>query len=217
MNHPIPLHPVLAGGRDVRFQLKLKRTLDIGLSAILLTALSPLLALIALAVKATSPGPVLHRCAWVGKDAVPFDGYKFRTMVAGADALEADLQKLNEMKGPAFKLTNDPRITPLGRFLRKYSLDELPQLVSVLKGDMSLVGPRPPRTHEYARFTPFQAQKLAVTPGLTCLWQIQGRHRITDYDEWVRLDLDYIDRWSLGLDLGILARTLVVVLRGTGA
>ena len=190
--------------------------LDVVLSAGLLVALSPALLVIAAAVKATSKGPLLYACAWVGKNEAPFTGYKFRTMVANADALEAGLQGANEMRGPAFKITNDPRITPLGRWLRKYSLDELPQLFSVLKGDMSLVGPRPPRAHEYARFTAFQRQKLSVMPGLTCLWQVEGRHRISDYDDWVRLDLEYIANWSLGLDFSILLRTVGVVLRGTG-
>jgi lipopolysaccharide/colanic/teichoic acid biosynthesis glycosyltransferase len=137
-------------------------------------------------------------------------------MVSGADELEASLQDQNEMTGPAFKLTNDPRVTPLGRVLRKYSFDELPQLWSVLTGDLSLVGPRPPRAHEFAQFTEFQRQKLAVKPGITCLWQVEGRHMISDYDEWVERDLDYIRRWSLWLDIQILARTAVVVIRGTG-
>ena len=198
-------------------KLAVKRLMDAVLSALLLVVLAPVLVLIAIAVKATSPGPALFPCDWVGKDGRPFRGFKFRSMVAGADELEASLQDQNEMTGPAFKLTNDPRVTPLGRFLRKYSLDELPQLWSVLKGDLSLVGPRPPRAHEYARFTEFQRQKLAVKPGITCLWQVEGRHKISDYDQWVERDLEYIRRWSLWLDLTILARTVVVVLRGTGA
>ena len=137
-------------------------------------------------------------------------------MVVDADRQEAALQAQNEMNGPAFKMENDPRITPLGRFLRRYSLDELPQLWSVLKGDLSLVGPRPPRAHEYARFTPFQMGKMAVKPGITCLWQVEGRHRISDFDDWVRLDVRYIETWSLWLDVKILVRTAGVVLRGTG-
>ncbi len=200
----------------MKLQLALKRAMDVVISAVLLLFLAPLLALIAVLVKTTSPGPVLFPCDWVGKDGARFRGYKFRSMVAGADGLEAALQHKNEMTGPAFKLTNDPRVTPLGRWLRKYSLDELPQLWNVLKGDLSLVGPRAPRAHEYARFTDFQRQKLAVKPGITCLWQVEGRHMISDYDEWVRRDLDYIRRWSLWLDIQILARTAVVVVRGTG-
>jgi len=211
-----PLRRVPNGDDAVKLQLTIKRMMDAGLSAALLLMLAPVLALIAVLIKASSPGPALFPCDWVGKDGRPFRGYKFRSMVAGADELEASLQDRNEMTGPAFKLTNDPRITPLGRVLRKYSLDELPQLWSVLKGDLSLVGPRPPRAHEYARFTAFQRQKLAVKPGITCLWQVEGRHMISDYDEWVERDLDYIRRWSLWLDIQILAKTAVVVIRGTG-
>ncbi|WP_241735910.1 sugar transferase [Caulobacter sp. RHG1] len=190
--------------------------MDIAVSAGLLVVLAPALAVIAGLVKATSRGPVFYACHWVGQGERSFTGYKFRTMVTGAEAMEAQLQDRNEMKGPAFKLTDDPRVTPLGRTLRKYSLDELPQLWSVLKGDLSLVGPRPPRQHEFAQFTDFQKQKLAVKPGITCLWQVEGRHRINDYDDWVARDLDYIRRWSLWLDIQILAKTAVVVFRGTG-
>ena len=211
-----PLHRVVGGSRAVKLKLAIKRMMDVVLSGLLLLLLAPAFALIAILVKSTSRGPVLFPCDWVGKNGVRFRGYKFRSMAVGADELEASLLDQNEMTGPAFKLTNDPRVTPLGRVLRKYSLDELPQLWSVLKGDLSLVGPRPPRAHEYARFTAFQRQKLAVKPGITCLWQVEGRHMISDYDEWVERDLDYIRRWSLWLDIQILARTAIVVLRGTG-
>lgn len=190
--------------------------MDIAVASAMLVVLAPVLLTIAVAVKATSRGPMFYACHWVGRNARPFTGYKFRTMVADAEAMEAQLQDRNEMRGPAFKLTNDPRVTSLGKVLRKYSLDELPQLWSVLIGDLSLVGPRPPREHEYARFTDFQKQKLAVKPGITCLWQVEGRHRINDYDDWVERDLDYIRRWSLWLDIQILARTALVVFRGTG-
>lgn len=200
----------------MRFAHALKRLMDIVVSAGLLVVLALPLAVIAALVKATSKGPVFYACHWVGQGERPFTGYKFRTMVVGAEAMEAQLQDRNEMKGPAFKLTDDPRVTPLGKVLRKYSLDELPQLWSVLKGDLSLVGPRPPRQHEFAQFTDFQKQKLAVKPGITCLWQVEGRHRINDYDDWVARDLDYIRRWSLWLDIQILAKTAVVVFRGTG-
>jgi lipopolysaccharide/colanic/teichoic acid biosynthesis glycosyltransferase len=138
-------------------------------------------------------------------------------MVKDADKQKATLEKLNEMQGPVFKMRNDPRITRLGRILRRYSLDELPQLWSVLKGDMSLVGPRPPLVKEYERFVPWQKAKLAVTPGLTCLWQISGRSDIRSFDDWVRMDLEYIRNWSLKRDLVILCRTALVVLRGRGA
>ena len=211
-----PGTPRLAGGRDVRAAMGLKRLMDIGLSAVLLVFLSPLFLAIALLVKITSTGPAFYGVDWVGQGGRRFRGYKFRTMIVGADRQEAELQSRNEMRGPAFKMENDPRITPLGRFLRRYSLDELPQLWSVLKGDLSLVGPRPPRAHEYARFTPFQMGKMAVKPGITCLWQVEGRHRISDFDDWVRLDVRYIETWSLWLDVKILVRTAGVVLRGTG-
>jgi len=213
----VTTQPLLAGGHDVRGALAVKRLMDVVLSASLLVVLSPLLAAIAVAVKLASPGPVFFGCDWVGQGGRRFRGYKFRTMVVGAQEQEGALQAANEMNGPAFKLTHDPRITPLGRFLRKYSLDELPQLWSVLKGDLSLVGPRPPREHEYVRFTPFQMGKMAVKPGITCLWQVQGRHRISDFDDWVRLDIQYIETWSLWLDVKILFRTIGVVFGGTGA
>ena len=200
----------------MKIELALKRLMDVSVAGLLLVAAAPVFAAIAVAIKATSRGPVLFPCRWVGKDGVTFTGYKFRSMVEGAEGQEAALQSRNEMRGPAFKLTDDPRVTPLGRFLRKYSLDELPQLWSVLKGDLSLVGPRPPRAHEYAQFSPFQMGKMAVKPGITCLWQVEGRHAINDVDQWVERDLDYIRRWSLWLDIKILARTAVVVLKGTG-
>ena len=216
MNHATSLHPVPIGDGGAPVRRAVKRLIDVAVSLVLLILLAPLLVLIALAVKLSSPGPVFYTCHWIGRGGAPFDGYKFRTMVANAVELEASLQARNEMRGPAFKLTNDPRITPLGRILRKFSLDELPQLWSVLKGDLSLVGPRPPRAHEYARFTDFHRGKLAVKPGVTCLWQVEGRHRISDFDDWVARDLDYIRRWSLRLDLQILLRTVLVVVRGTG-
>jgi lipopolysaccharide/colanic/teichoic acid biosynthesis glycosyltransferase len=205
-----------SGGQRLRIDYAAKRVLDIAVSGLLLLFLSPLLLAVGIAVRATSPGPALFAVDWIGKDARPFRGYKLRTMVVGAEAMEAKLQTLNQMVGPAFKIDNDPRITPLGHVLRKYSIDELPQLWSVLKGDMSLVGPRPPRAHEYARFTEFQKRKLSVKPGITCLWQIEGRHRIRDYDHWVARDLAYIEQWSFWLDIKILFLTAIVVLKGTG-
>lgn len=199
-----------------RWQLGIKRALDVTVSAALLLGLSPLLLAIALAIKLTSPGPVLYHWLVVGQGGRPFNGYKFRTMVVNADALKSALLAENEMQGPVFKMKHDPRITPVGRVLRKFSLDELPQLWSVLVGDMSLVGPRPPLQSEYARFTDFQKQKMAVKPGITCLWQISGRNDIRDFDDWVRLDLEYIAHWSLALDFKILMLTIPAVVRGTG-
>jgi lipopolysaccharide/colanic/teichoic acid biosynthesis glycosyltransferase len=194
-----------------------KRLLDVAIAGAGLIGLAPVFALVAVLVKGSSPGPVLYRWRVVGEGGRPFIGYKFRTMYEDADRRKAELLAHNEMSGPVFKMADDPRITPLGRWLRRYSLDELPQLWSVLKGDMSLVGPRPPLETEYARFAPWQRRKLAVRPGITCLWQVNGRSEITDFDEWVRLDLEYIAQRSLWLDLRLLLRTVWVVLRGVGA
>jgi lipopolysaccharide/colanic/teichoic acid biosynthesis glycosyltransferase len=152
-----------------------------------------------------------------GYKGVEFTGYKFTTMWADADDRKAELLARNEMTGPVFKMKDDPRITPLGRLLRKYSLDELPQLWSVLKGDMSLVGPRPAFRHELERYELWQKRKLSVRPGMTCLWQVRGRNRISNFDDWVRLDLYYIDHWSLWLDFKILIWTALAVVKGTGS
>lgn len=194
-----------------------KRLLDIAAAGALLALLCPLFLAIGVLVKLGDGGPIFYRWRVVGQNGRPFAGYKFRTMVVNADELKAKLMAANEMTGPVFKVRNDPRITPIGRYLRKYSLDELPQLWSVLKGDMSLVGPRPPLETEYALFTEQQKQKLTVKPGITCLWQVSGRNNIRDFDEWLRLDLEYIQNWSLLLDLKILARTIPAVLRARGA
>lgn len=194
----------------------IKRAVDFLVSAILLALLSPVFLVIALAVKLTSPGPVFYRWKVVGHGGRPFTGYKFRSMVVNADALRDSLVARNEMTGPVFKIANDPRITKVGAWLRKYSLDELPQLYSVLVGDMSLVGPRPPLTTEFEQFNDYQKQKVSVKPGMTCLWQVSGRNQISDFDEWVRLDLEYIRRWSLVLDFSILMRTVGTVLSGSG-
>jgi lipopolysaccharide/colanic/teichoic acid biosynthesis glycosyltransferase len=199
-----------------RTQTVLKRAFDLLTSACLLLVLSPLFLIIAIAVKLSSRGPVFYRWKVVGRGGRPFTGYKFRSMVNNADSLRAELLVRNEMTGPVFKVTDDPRITEVGRWLRKYSLDELPQLYSVFKGEMSLVGPRPPLVTEYEQFSDFQRQKLAVKPGITCLWQVNGRNQIHDFDEWVRLDLEYIARWSLSLDFAILARTAGAVFLGSG-
>jgi lipopolysaccharide/colanic/teichoic acid biosynthesis glycosyltransferase len=198
------------------FLLGIKRGIDVIVSGVALVALSPLFLLLAGAVKWTSVGPVLYRWRVVGKHGRPFLGFKFRSMYENADDLKAQLESRNEMHGPVFKIADDPRLTKVGAWMRRYSLDELPQFYSVLRGDMSLVGPRPPLVSEYARFTEFQKQKLAVKPGITCLWQINGRNQVRDFDEWVRLDLEYIREWSLGLDAKILGKTVAAVLAGTG-
>jgi lipopolysaccharide/colanic/teichoic acid biosynthesis glycosyltransferase len=199
------------------WQLTLKRVIDVAGSALLLVLLSPLLLLIGLAVWITSGRPILYWWPVVGLGGRPFTGYKFRTMVRDADRIKAQLLAQNEMTGPMFKMKDDPRITPLGRTLRKFSLDELPQLWSVLKGDMSLVGPRPPLQSEWVHFEDWQRRKLSVKPGITCLWQVSGRNEIKDFDAWVRLDLEYIDHWSLGLDILILLKTIPAILLGRGA
>lgn len=196
----------------------LKRLIDVVISATLLLLLAPVFLLIALAIKLTTPGlPVFYPWRVVGLNGRPFTGYKFTTMVADADERKQQLLPLNEMTGPVFKVRNDPRVTRLGHWLRTYSLNELPQLWSVLKGDMSLVGPRPAFRHELERYELWHKRKLTFKPGLTCLWQISGRNRISDFDEWVRLDLEYIERWSLWLDVRILARTVWTVLSGSGS
>ena len=195
-----------------------KRLIDIAVSAALLIVLAPLFLLVTAAIKLTTPGlPALYPWRVVGLNGRPFTGYKFTTMVADADEQKPSLLPMNEMQGPVFKLRQDPRITPLGRMLRKFSLNELPQLWSVLKGDMSLVGPRPAFPDELQRYELWQKRKLCVKPGMTCLWQVSGRNRIANFDDWVRLDLEYIDRWSLGLDLRILARTVWAVVSGSGS
>jgi lipopolysaccharide/colanic/teichoic acid biosynthesis glycosyltransferase len=194
----------------------LKRVFDVVVSGLLLVLLSPAFLLLAILVKLSSPGPALYRWRVVGKDGQPFVGYKFRSMVVNADDLKPALEPRNEMAGPVFKLADDPRVTRFGRWMRKHSIDELPQLYSVLVGHMSLVGPRPPLVTEYERFTEYQKQKLTVTPGMTCLWQVSGRNEVKDFNDWVGLDLEYIRNWSLSLDLRILYRTAGAVVSGSG-
>jgi len=209
--------PARAMGRTWATQQVLKRVIDIVASVILLTLLSPLFLLAALLVKLTSRGPVFYEFRVLGQHARPFVAYKFRTMVENADDLKPALLQHNEMRGPAFKMRNDPRITPVGRWLRKLSIDELPQLWSVLVGDMSLVGPRPPFAEEFRQYKSWQWGRLAVTPGITCIWQVTGRSDISDFDDWAALDAEYIKNWSLGLDFKILLLTIPAVLRGKGA
>jgi lipopolysaccharide/colanic/teichoic acid biosynthesis glycosyltransferase len=147
----------------------------------------------------------------------PFTLYKFRTMVEGAEKKRTELESQNELDGPAFKIKEDPRVTGLGRVLRKLSLDELPQLWNVVKGDMSLVGPRPLPVYEVEKFERWQRRRMSMRPGITCIWQIRGRNRVTSFDEWMKMDLEYVDRWSLGLDFRILVLTVPAVLAGRGA
>jgi exopolysaccharide biosynthesis polyprenyl glycosylphosphotransferase len=209
---------VFRSAPESSWQRVAKQLIDSVGSLVLLVLFSWLFALIALLIKLTSPGPVFFRQERSGINGRPFTLYKFRTMVTNAEQLKHELAAMNEMDGPVFKVTNDPRVTRIGKFLRKYSLDELPQLYNVLRGDMSLVGPRPLPVDEVKRFYDLaHRRRLSVKPGLTCLWQISGRNNLSDFKEWVRLDLDYIDNWSLWLDLDILLRTVPVVLAGTGA
>ncbi len=194
-----------------------KRFVDIFVSGIALLVLSPVLLAIALAINITSPGPILFAQERLGVGKRRFRIWKFRTMVTNAEALMAQVEHLNQTQGPTFKLTNDPRITKIGHFLRKTSLDELPQLINVLRGDMSLVGPRPLPMRDYAGFSAdWHRRRFSVKPGITCLWQITGRSSIT-FDRWMELDMDYIDHWSLLLDFEILLKTIPAVVRGSGA
>jgi lipopolysaccharide/colanic/teichoic acid biosynthesis glycosyltransferase len=194
-----------------------KRLIDVVVAAVSLILLSPVFLFIALAIKIFTPRlSVFYPWRVVGRNGVEFTGYKFTTMIADAEEREADLMPHNEMNGPVFKIKNDPRVTPLGRFLRKYSLNEVPQLWSVLKGDMSLVGPRPAFRHELERYEFWHKRKLSIKPGITCLWQVNGRNEINNFDDWVKMDLTYIDNWSLWLDFKILLRTVWVVIGGTG-
>jgi exopolysaccharide biosynthesis polyprenyl glycosylphosphotransferase len=213
-------HPMLVfrTGPEQTWQSLAKGVVDFGGSVMLLLLSLPVMLLAAVAVKVSSPGPVLFRQRRAGLNGHPFMMLKFRTMVTNAEQLKQELAALNEMSGPVFKVTNDPRVTAVGRFLRKWSVDELPQLWNVFRGEMSLVGPRPLPVDEVARFDDLaHRRRLSVKPGLTCLWQVSGRNNVTDFKEWVRLDLEYIDNWSLWLDFRILFRTIPAVFTGAGA
>jgi exopolysaccharide biosynthesis polyprenyl glycosylphosphotransferase len=199
-------------------QLFVKRLVDIFGASVLLLLCLPLFGLIALGIKLSTPHlPVFYKWRVIGYKGLPFTGYKFTTMQADADDQKQELLDRNEMTGPVFKIRHDPRVTPLGRILRKFSLNELPQLWSVLRGDMSLVGPRPAFPHELERYELWHKRKLCVRPGMTCLWQVRGRNRVNNFDDWVRMDLEYIDQWSLWLDVKILIRTVWAVIAGTGS
>ena len=200
-----------------RWELGLKRLIDIVVSMILLSILAPVFLGIAILIKLNSAGPVFYVQRRVGLNGRLFDMYKFRSMFSNADRQLELLLKHNEMKGPAFKLKKDPRVTSIGKFLRRFSLDELPQLWNVLKGDMSLVGPRPPVPVEVSEYQRFYRRRLSMRPGLTCTWQVSGRNEINDFESWVKLDLEYIDNWSIWRDFSLLVRTIPAVLFGQGA
>lgn len=193
-----------------------KRVFDIVGSSFLLILFSPVMLLAAAAIKLTSPGPIIFMQKRVGRGGKPFDFYKFRSMIENADAMKKTLLEQNEQAGPVFKIKNDPRVTPVGHILRKTSIDELPQLWNVLKGDMSLVGPRPPTVDEVPRYHSWQRRRLDLTGGLTCLWQVSGRSNV-GFEDWMRMDLDYIHKKSFLLDLKLLLKTPIEVLRGRGA
>jgi exopolysaccharide biosynthesis polyprenyl glycosylphosphotransferase len=204
-------------GRLEGWPVVAKRMFDLVVSFSLLLLLSPLLVFTAVLIKLTSPGPVLFKQKRLGLNKRRFNIYKFRTMVVGAEQRMREVEHLNEVSGPVFKIKNDPRITPLGRFLRKTSIDELPQLLNVLLGDMSLVGPRPLPVRDYEGFNEdWQRRRFSVKPGITCLWQVQGRSSIA-FEQWMQLDLQYIDKWSLWLDMQILVWTIPAILKGSGA
>lgn len=197
-------------------QMWLKRLIDIAASSFALVVLSPLLLGAAVAIKLTSRGRIFFKQERVGQHGRSFDMLKFRSMVVNAEELKAKLAAQNEQAGPVFKMRRDPRITAVGRFIRKYSIDELPQLINVLRGDMSIVGPRPPIPSEVAKYEAWQRRRLSVRPGLTCVWQVSGRNEIS-FEEWMLLDMRYIDHWSLAQDFQLILKTLPVVLTGRGA
>jgi len=199
-----------------RLALVAKRLLDLVGAAVLLVVTAPILGIAMLAVRLTSRGPALFRQLRCGLNGRTFEMLKLRTMYSDAETRREDLEHLNEMDGPVFKIRNDPRVTPVGRLFRRFSIDELPQLWNVLLGEMSLVGPRPSLPSEVVEYQTFERRRLSMRPGLTCIWQVSGRNEV-DFEDWVRLDLEYIDTWSLGQDWRIILQTLPAVLRGEGA
>lgn len=197
-------------------QMRIKRLFDIVASGLALAALLPLFLLMAFLIKVTSPGPILFLQKRIGRHGRPFFMLKFRSMVQNAEALKASLLAKNEQTGPVFKMASDPRVTAIGRFIRKYSIDELPQLINVLRGEMSVVGPRPPVPNEVAKYEAWQRRRLSVRPGLTCVWQVSGRNHIS-FENWMYLDMQYIDHWSLKEDFLLILKTVPVVVTGRGA
>ncbi len=203
---------------ELSVALAVKSLIDRTGALILLVLASWIMVLTAIAIRLSSPGPIVFRQKRAGKNGHPFTMYKFRSMQTNAEMLHSELAAYNQMSGPVFKIDKDPRVTPIGRLIRKTSIDELPQLLNVLRGDMSLVGPRPLPIYEVEKFeSPAQRRRLSMKPGLTCLWQVSGRNDVKNFDQWVKLDLNYIDNWSLLLDLKILFKTVPVVLFGWGA
>jgi exopolysaccharide biosynthesis polyprenyl glycosylphosphotransferase len=214
--HGVPVVTIQSGPQDC-WQLIAKRLIDVMASTLLLITLAPLLIAVVLLIKWDSPGPVFFGQERVGFNKRRFRMLKFRTMVNGSDQQQCALEHLNEAQGPVFKIKNDPRVTRIGAFLRRFSIDELPQLVNVLKGEMSLVGPRPLPVRDVERIdVQWHKRRFSIKPGITCLWQVNGRSNI-GFNDWVRMDLDYIDKWSLALDLLILVKTIPAVLKGPGA
>ncbi len=213
--HDVPLLS-LSSAPESELLLFFKRVFDVVLSAVSLVVLSPVLATIAAAIRITSPGEVLFRQTRCGLGGRKFTLYKFRSMVNNAEQLRAELHQLNELDGPVFKISDDPRITPVGRLLRRFSLDELPQLWNILCGDMSFVGPRPAIPDEVEKYEAWQRRRLRMRPGLTCIWVIEGRNDL-EFHRWIQLDLAYIDNWSLWLDAKIFFRTIPIVITGRGA
>ncbi|MDH4309515.1 MAG: sugar transferase [Acidimicrobiia bacterium] len=211
--------PGLAGGRlgrATRLQKATKRGIDIMGAITALTLATPLLTLTAILIKLTSPGPVLYRQIRIGQNGIPFTFLKFRSMYTDADTRRADLEAHNEAEGPIFKIKQDPRITPIGRIIRKFSIDEAPQLLHVLTGKLSLVGPRPHLPEEVNAYDGIAHRRLAVKPGITGIWQVSGRSDL-DFDTWIDLDIQYLDTWSVGLDLKLLAKTITAVTTARGA
>ena len=209
---------VFRSAPEVSWALLLKEIIDRVSAFVALVVMAIPMALVALVIRITSPGPIIFRQHRAGRYGKPFVMYKFRSMSNDAEMRRAELEPFNQMQGPVFKVESDPRITPFGRWLRRTSFDELPQLLNILMGDMSLVGPRPLPLYEVEKFeNTAQRRRLSVKPGLTCLWQISGRNQVRDFRDWVKLDLDYIDRWSLALDFKILLRTIPAVILGLGA
>jgi exopolysaccharide biosynthesis polyprenyl glycosylphosphotransferase len=198
------------------FALTIKKIMDISVSLIMILVLSPALIIIGAIIKLTSPGPAIFRQARVGLRGRKFYLYKFRTMVVNAESIRKDLGDMNEMDGPVFKIKDDPRVTRIGKFLRKTGLDELPQLFNILKGEMSLIGPRPPLQSETLQYKRWQLRRLSVKPGLSCFWQIKPERNTIKFEQWMEMDLAYIDNWSLRLDFIILLKTIKTVFHRTG-